>query len=207
MKLCSVFALAACLSTACASSAEEIARFALRGSVAETSVNPFTGKQQALLHIPTLSNVAYQVVCSDSYPECAATLNAAVGWCANVLGSADALFVSPPHSEEFLEVELVGFPTNCATARARFAFTGHITNYTTPGSSPTGQAEFDLTANGETFHLVCDPLFTSCDIAVQIAYGMGECVSVSGDIESFTNGFTGSTVVIHWTESLVSSSC
>lgn len=187
-----------------ASQAQEESLFSLRGTVASTFFNPFTLQFEAVIHAPQTSMMGgYIVVCDPLvFPNCQSLLTAALGQCANLTGTSLAFSNAPPFMDEVLRLELIGFPANCTVQRSVFRFTGHIVSYIPPQTSISGQAEYDIQANGMIFHAVCDPLYSGCIAALNQAVVGSKCVSAVGDAESFLIGFAGDTTVINWTTQL-----
>lgn len=176
--------------------AQESARFTIRGFVNEVSNNDFTGLTQATVFT---NDDTYIVTCpSSGFPTCSSLLNSSEGQCANLNGYTVADYINPPYTVEFLYLDLIGFPANCTTTRNRFIFTGHVVNYVPAVSSPTGYPEFEVSAVGYTFRVVCDPPYTGCNLAAQNAITSGKCVAVSGDIDMFVLGVFGDMTVINW---------
>lgn len=172
------------------SRAQEVAEFALRGTIVETFTTP-EGEERALVHAALN---AFNVTCPAA--NCANDLFEGEGECADIWGDLISFLIIPPATEEYLVGSIVQAPSNCSTERALFLLIGHVVNYTTVG--PTGNFEFDVSVNGNLHHVIC-PTGSSCGNAVQTAYFFGRCMATNGNMKTVLLGFSslGDTWVEH----------
>lgn len=179
-------------------SAQESATFSMRGVTALFSFNHEIQKYQAFIHT-NLENFGYIVVCPDSFSACPAAFSSALLQCTNVTGTIIPIQTIGSHTDESFIAGVIGFPANCSIVKATFLITGHITGYIPAAYSDSGYPEFDIEANGLTYHSVCDPMYSSCESAIYSAVLGNKCVTATGDIESTALGFIGDTIAINWT--------